>query len=101
MDRHPRRTTREKLVEAEDRKTLLAKAVLIRIRAELVEKPDADEFTFPLRSPVGKLERFVLSHYPQDIADRISKKHAISLQLDETVEPPELTVTIGQRPSSV
>lgn len=93
-------TARERVREAERRKDLLAKWVLIQIRDELSRQPEAEQITFPLKKADGKLERFVLSHYPEDISDRIRADHSISLELDETVEPPELTVTIGQRPST-
>lgn len=96
MERLPPRTTREKMVEAEQRKRLLANSILIRIRDELSNQPETEQITYPLKDSVGKLERFVLTHYPQDIADRIRPDRSISLELDESVEPPQLTVTIGQ-----
>lgn len=88
--------SRERVREAERRKDLLAKWVLIKIRDELSRQPEAEQFTFPLRNTEGKLERFVLSHYPDDVSARIRADHSLKLELDESVEPPELTVTIGQ-----
>jgi len=96
MDRFRRLPSRELLLESERRKNLLAKSVLIRIRDELSRQPEAEQFTFPLKSAAGKLERFVLSHYPDDISARIRADHSLKLELDESVEPPELTVTIEQ-----
>jgi len=94
MERQRILTDREKRAVAEERKRLLAKSILVHIRYELSQQPEAEAFTYPLKSSVGKLERFVLSHYPQDIAERIGA--SVSLELDESVVPPLLTVSIGQ-----
>lgn len=86
----------ELLFESERRKRLLANTILIQVRDELVANPEADQLTFPLSgSADGKLERFVLTHYPQDIAERIPSSRMLSIEVDESVEPPLLTVTIG------
>jgi hypothetical protein len=83
------------LFEAERRKQLLANAILIRLRDEVYENPEADELRFPLPTSIGKMERFVLSHYPEDIAERIPSSRKLSLEIDESVEPPLLSVSIG------
>lgn len=102
MDRKLDRAARElgvkgeHLFEANRRKRLLANSILIKIRDELASDPETEEFTYPVGSAVAKLERFVLTHYPWDIADQIRPDHSITLSLNESIEPPELTVTIGQ-----
>lgn len=90
----------EYLFEANRRKRLLVNSILIRIRDELARDPETEEFTYSVGDSVKKLERFVLSHYPSEIADQIRPDHSITLRLDESVEPPRLTVTIGQPPKT-
>lgn len=101
MDREMHRIARELgvngeyLFEAERRKRILANSVLIRTREELQINPETERFTYALPPTVGKLERFVLSHYPHEISRRIHSNEPLTLSLDESVEPPKLTVTIG------
>lgn len=102
MDRKLHRAARELgvkgeyLFEAERRKRLLANSIFIKIRNEVALHPETDEFILPMSSALGKLERFVLSHYPHDVSNRMPSRHPITLRLDESVEPPLLAVSIGQ-----
>lgn len=93
-------TRRENYYEADRRKRLLANSILIRIREELTATPGIDSFTYPLepKHGLGRLERFVLSHYPDDIATRVRSDRSVSLEYDANVEPPLLTVRLGESP---
>lgn len=102
MDRETRRIAcqlgvkGELLFEAERRKQLLANTVLILLRDALNENPENDTFSISFTEPIGRLERYMLTHNPEDISGKMRTKHEINLSFDGSVEPPLLTVSIGK-----
>ena len=80
----------------------LAFSVLVRIEEELAEHPDTESFTAPLLVSEGiesSLSRRLLRDCPEAITrpllPRIGRE--VLLRLDETVEPPMLSVQLGER----
>lgn len=91
---HNRRRERHQQVERTKRH--LAQSVMMRINEELMEDPDATEFSTPVLKPEKTVMRILRDH-PEIIARRLDLGRLVSLELDESTEPPELTIRLGQR----
>ncbi len=91
---HNRR--RERFLHVEHVKKQLALSVLSRINEEVINDPDITEFTAPMLK-TDKVALRMLREYPEIVTRRIDAGRVVSLALNETVQPPELTVRLGQR----
>lgn len=90
-------TERERFREAQRRKRVFASAVLDTVRVKVADDPSTNQFSYPIdeNGQLGRLERFVLIHHPEDIAARVGFERPVSLTFDPDTEPPTLTVTLG------
>ena len=90
------RTRRERFQEASRRKRALAETVSAMIMDTAEDDTAAADLRLGFYGPVGRLERFVLRHHPEEIAGKLAVGRSVSLALDESVEPPLLLVTLGE-----
>lgn len=90
---HSRR--REQHRVAESIKRNLAKSVLVRVHEEVASDADVREFTTPLLRTNDVALR-ILRNHPDVIARRVDIGRSLSLELDESVEPPLLRISLGE-----
>ena len=74
----------------------MAKTLLARIQEELETNPETTDFDAELRRPLGRLERYLLRHHPDEISSRVKIGREVIAQLVEEVEPPVLRIHLGE-----
>lgn len=91
---HNRR--RERFLRIERTKRQLAMSVLTRINEEVIHNPNITEFTAPMLK-TDKIALRILREHPEIIARRLDTGRLVNIELDESTQPPELTIRLGQR----
>lgn len=73
----------------------LARSVLLCTHEKLADDPDVTTFRAPLLRQ-DQLALNILRDNPEDIERRLSIGRLVTIELDETVQPPEIIVTLGE-----
>lgn len=92
---HNRRRERHQLVERTKRQ--LARSVLLRVHEQIETDPEVTSFTVPVLRP-ERIALALLRDYPEIISRRVNIGRAVTLRLNEDVQPPELEIELGQWP---
>lgn len=97
MRRRVERRSHRRSRTPEDTRRALARDILARIQEKQAEDPNVVEFQTGLNTPIGRLETYLLRHQRKEIIARIAIDRAVSAEFDESVEPPVLHLTLGEK----
>ena len=81
-------------------KSLLAQSILARTHEAKKSDADVSVIRAPLKRPLGAVAYMTLTRYPEEIMSRLTSSGVADIRLDETPEPPEIVITLANRPSS-